>query len=123
LLVGTGALNALLAVAMGAFGAHGLRGTLGADLLAVYQTGVLYHLVHALGLVLVGAVGGALPSPRPARWAGWSMLVGILLFSGSLYLLVLTGQRWLGVVTPLGGTAFLVGWGLLALAALRHRDA
>ena len=110
-----GSFNMLLAVALGAFGAHGLKSRVSAEMLAVWQTAVLYHLVHALGLLLVGL----LVLHLPVRTAGWTLLVGIVLFSGSLYLMVLTGIRPLGMVTPLGGVAFLAGWLLLALAALK----
>jgi len=110
-----GSFNMLLAVALGAFGAHGLKSRVSAEMLAVWQTAVLYHLVHALGLLLVGLLALHLP----VRAAGWTLLVGIVLFSGSLYLMVLTGIRPLGMVTPLGGVTFLVGWLLLALAALK----
>ena len=110
-----GSFNMLLAVALGAFGAHGLKSRVNAEMLAVWQTAVLYHLVHALGLLLVGLLALHLP----VRAAGWTLLVGIVLFSGSLYLMVLTGIRPLGMVTPLGGVAFLAGWLLLALAALK----
>lgn len=110
-----GSFNMLLAVALGAFGAHGLKSRVSAEMLAVWQTAVLYHLAHALGLLLVGLLALHLP----VRAAGWTLLVGIVLFSGSLYLMVLTGIRPLGMVTPLGGVAFLAGWLLLALAALK----
>ena len=110
-----GSFNMLLAVALGAFGAHGLKSRVSAEMLAVWQTAVLYHLVHALGLLLVGLLALQLP----VRAAGWTLLAGIVLFSGSLYLMVLTGIRPLGMVTPLGGVAFLAGWLLLALAALK----
>ena len=110
-----GSINMLLAVALGAFGAHGLKNRVTAELLTVWQTAVLYHLVHALGLLLVGLLAVHLP----VKSAGWTLQAGIVLFSGSLYLMVLTGIRPLGVVTPLGGVAFLAGWLLLALAALR----
>jgi uncharacterized membrane protein YgdD (TMEM256/DUF423 family) len=110
-----GSFNMLLAVGLGAFGAHGLKSRVSAEMLAVWQTAVLYHLVHALGLLLVGLLALHLP----VRAAGWTLLAGIVLFSGSLYLMVLTGIRPLGMVTPLGGVAFLAGWLLLALAALK----
>ena len=110
-----GSFNMLLAVALGAFGAHGLKSRVSAEMLAVWQTAVLYHLVHALGLLLVGL----LTLHLPVRAGGWTLLAGIVLFSGSLYLMVLTGIRPLGMVTPLGGVAFLAGWLLLALAALK----
>lgn len=117
LFVRLGALSALAAVALGAFGAHALSGRLDAHLTGVWQTAVHYHLAHALGLVLVGLLFAMLPRSTSLRWSGWLMLGGTLLFSGSLYLLALTGQRWLGMVTPFGGTAFLGAWLLLAAAA------
>jgi uncharacterized membrane protein YgdD (TMEM256/DUF423 family) len=113
-----GSVLAALAVALGAFATHGLRGTLNATDLGTFEVGVRYHMYHALALL--GTAGAV------ARWgsasafaAGWFFVAGIVLFSGSLYLLVLTGLRWLGAVTPVGGVAFLVGWGLLAWTALR----
>jgi uncharacterized membrane protein YgdD (TMEM256/DUF423 family) len=112
-----GALSAALAVVLGAFGAHGLRGRLPADLLAIYQTGCQYHVYHALGLLAVGLLGLHLPASTALRASGWLMLAGTLLFSGSLYLLAITGQRWLGAITPLGGVAFIGAWLLLAWAA------
>jgi uncharacterized membrane protein YgdD (TMEM256/DUF423 family) len=115
-----GALAAGLGVGLGAFGAHGLKGRVGADLLAVFETGVRYQVYHALGLL---AVGWAV-----ARWggawagiAGWLFVCGIVVFSGSLYAMVLTGARWLGAITPLGGLCFILGWLALAWAALAGR--
>jgi uncharacterized membrane protein YgdD (TMEM256/DUF423 family) len=116
ILVIVGSLNMLLAVALGAFGAHGLKSRVSAEMLTVWQTAVLYHLAHALGLLLVGLLALHLP----VKAAGWTLLAGIVLFSGSLYLMVLSGYRPLGAITPLGGVAFLAGWLLLALTALRH---
>lgn len=107
-----------LAVAIGAFGAHGLRATLSAQDLATFETGVRYHMYHALALLAVAWVADRWPGTAVTA-SGWAFLLGILVFSGSLYVLVLSGQRWLGAVTPLGGVAFLVGWILLAWAALR----
>ena len=114
-----GAIAALLAVVIGAFGAHALRPQLEAvGRLAVYQTGVHYHLAHALGLLAVGSAAARHDGPR-LRAAGWLLLAGIVLFSGSLYLLALSGLRLLGIVTPFGGLCFLAGWLLFAMAALR----
>ena len=114
-----GAVNALLSVAAGAFGAHALKARLSPELLTIFETGARYHMYHALGLIAVGLVAQARPSPLlPA--AGWAMLAGILLFSGSLYALALSGVRALGAITPLGGLGFLVGWALLALGAWRQ---
>ena len=112
-----GALNAGLAVAAGAFGAHALKRRLPVDMQAVFETGARYHMFHALGLFAIAWLA-ARNAPMSTA-AGWALQVGIVLFSGSLYLLALTGQRWLGAVTPLGGLAFLVGWALAAYGALR----
>lgn len=101
-------------VALGAFGAHGLRDRLTPDLLAIYETGVRYHLVHGLALFLVAWLVGE-DQTRASRLAGVLFVIGILLFSGSLYLLALTGVRALGAITPIGGVAWLVAWTLLAL--------
>ena len=113
-----GAAFGLLGVALGAFGAHGLKGTLSPDMLANFETGVRYQMYHAVGLL---AVAWAL-----TRWpgglttaAGWLFVIGILIFSGSLYILSVTGIRWLGAVTPIGGVALIAGWGCLIVAALR----
>lgn len=109
-----GALLMASAVALGAFGAHGLKTKLSADMLQVYQTGVQYHVYHALGILLIGLVAGFYPHAPGVQWAGWLMLLGVLLFSGSLYVLALSGIRWLGAITPFGGLAFIVAWCLLA---------
>lgn len=115
-----GAANAGLAVAFGAFGAHGLKG-LDPAWLAVYRTAAEYHMYHALGLLAIGALGSSLPASRTLDTAGWLMLVGIVLFSGSLYALSLSGLRWLGAIAPFGGTAFIAAWALLSWAALRAK--
>lgn len=114
-----GALLALAAVLLGAFGAHGLKSRLSPDLLLVWQTGVQYHFFHALGLVLLGLAFFHLPDSSTLRVSAWLMTAGIVLFSGSLYVLALTGQKWLGAVAPLGGTAFLLAWGAFAWAVFR----
>jgi len=114
ILVALGALSAFLAVALGAFGAHALRDRLAPDLLAAFETGARYHLVHAVAIVVVGFAEARLPA---VRVSGILFLVGTLLFSGSLYALALTGVRGWGAVTPLGGLLFLVGWAWLAWAA------
>ena len=114
-LIRLGAVAGFVGVALGAFGAHALRARLSADHLAVFETGVRYQLLHALALVLVGVLIGR----RPARLtvaAGWCFTLGIVLFSGSLYVLSLTGTTAVGIVTPLGGLFFLAGWACLALA-------
>jgi len=114
-----GAATAMLAVILGAFGAHALRAKVPADLLAVYNTGVQYHFWHALGLLAIGLVALHLRDSALLAWAGWLMLAGIVLFSGSLYVLAVTGVRWLGAVTPFGGTAFIAAWALFAWAVVR----
>jgi uncharacterized membrane protein YgdD (TMEM256/DUF423 family) len=104
---------------MGAFGAHGLRAALDEYHLAIYRTGVEYQMWHALGLALVGVMVRQFPDMRLLSKAGWFMFAGIVLFSGSLYILSISGIRWLGWITPFGGMAFLVGWFLLGLSAWR----
>jgi uncharacterized membrane protein YgdD (TMEM256/DUF423 family) len=115
---GLGAVSAFLGVAAGAFGAHALRARLAPDLLAVFETGARYQMYHAFGLLAVAWAITRWPGPL-AQWAGWLFVAGTILFSGSLYALALSGVRWLGAVTPLGGLAFLAGWACLALAARR----
>lgn len=105
-----------LGVALGAFGAHALQRRLSPEMLAVFETGVRYHFVHALGLFVVAWLATKSPGALVTA-AGWSFTLGVVLFSGSLYLLSTSGVRWLGAITPLGGTAFLVGWVLVVLAA------
>ncbi len=116
----TGAVAGGIGVALGAFGAHGLKSRVGSDLLAIFETGVRYHLVHALALIAVAWAADRFPGVWTTV-AGWGFLVGILVFSGSLYLMTLTGARWLGAVTPIGGLSFLLGWAALVIAALRGR--
>ncbi|MFQ5568968.1 MAG: DUF423 domain-containing protein, partial [Rhodothermales bacterium] len=113
-----GAIAAGLAVALGAFGAHILADRVTPDRLETFKTGVQYHLIHALALMMAGWAASQWPG-WPVEWAGYLFLAGIVLFSGSLYLLVLTDTRWLGAITPLGGVAFIAGWGMLAWAAFR----
>ncbi|WP_434627359.1 DUF423 domain-containing protein [Pseudomonas sp. Z1-29] len=105
-------------VALGAFAAHGLKSRLSADYLAIFHTGVTYQLVHTLALFGVALLATHIPG-RIVTWAGISFVIGILLFSGSLYLLTLTGISKLGIITPFGGAAFLLGWLFLGLAAWR----
>jgi len=112
-----GALAGFVGVALGAFGAHGLRNRLSPEMLAVFETGVRYQMFHALA-ILSTAIALARIDGWAVRAAGWSFAAGIVLFSGSLYLLALTGVRSLGAVTPLGGLAFLAGWALLAYGAV-----
>lgn len=111
-----GAVAGFLAVGLGAFGAHGLRGRLSPDMLAVFETGVRYHMYHALAIVLVSLIA-ARADGWLVRAAGWLFTAGIVLFSGSLYALALSGVTVLGAVTPVGGLAFLAGWACLAVIA------
>ncbi len=111
------AISGFLVVALGAFGAHGLKEKLSADLLAVWQTGVLYQMFHTLALLAVALLLAHTPQLGALRWSGWLFVAGIVIFSGSLYLLALTGVRVLGAITPIGGVAFLAGWLTLIAAA------
>lgn len=113
-----GAVFAFAGVGAGAFGAHALRSRLGADLLAIFETGVRYHLVHALALFAVAWASTQWPG-RATTASGWLFAAGIVIFSGSLYLLALTGQRGLGAITPIGGLCLLAGWLVLAWSAWR----
>ena len=115
-----GAINALLAVGLGAFGAHGLEGKVEPKYLEVWKTGVLYQMFHALGLIALGIIAGNVPATSLLSWSGWFMLAGIVLFSGSLYALTLSGIKVLGAVTPLGGVAFLISWIMLIIFAVKH---
>jgi len=116
-----GSINAMLAVILGAFGAHGLKGWLTDEMLAVYQTGVQYHFYHSLGLLIIGIAAFHLPASAWLKWSARIMLAGIVLFSGSLYVLAVTNTQWLGMITPLGGMAFIVSWMLLTMAVLNFK--
>jgi uncharacterized membrane protein YgdD (TMEM256/DUF423 family) len=107
-----------VAVALGAFGAHGLRARLGPDGIEIWKTAALYHLVHAVALLAVALAAERLAA---GRFVSWMFVAGMVIFSGSLYLLALTGQSWLGGVTPFGGAAFLTGWLALAITETRRR--
>ena len=120
LFFGLGALSALISVAAGAFGAHALRASLTPEYLTTFETAARYQMYHALGLLAVAWAITRWPGALTV-WAGWLFVAGTVLFSGSLYILALTGTRWLGAVTPLGGLAFLVGWLCLLLSAVRPR--
>jgi uncharacterized membrane protein YgdD (TMEM256/DUF423 family) len=113
-----GSLSAGLAVALGAFGAHALKARLSPEMLAVYETGVRYQMFHALALLAVAWAGTRWPGGLVTT-SGWLFVAGTVLFSGSLVALSLTGVRGLGAVTPIGGVAWLLGWGCLAWAALK----
>ena len=113
------AINGFVAVSLGAFAAHGLKSMLGPDLLATFQTGVQYHMYHALAMLAVGILVTQFPTQTGLRVAGYLFMAGILIFSGSLYVLALSGIRWLGAITPIGGVAFLAGWATLAWTMAR----
>ena len=115
-LIVAGAVDAALAVGLGAFAAHGLKDRLDATALAVFETGARYQMYHALAIVLCGTLVARYPAAQPA---GWIFQLGIVLFSGSLYVMGLTGIRSLGLITPFGGFAMLLGWAFLALAGRR----
>ena len=114
----TGSVLCGLGVILGAFGAHGLRARLSPEMLVVFETGVRYHLIHALGLLAVAGAASRWPGSYVSI-AGYLFVAGIFIFSGSLYVLAITGIRWLGAITPIGGVCLIVGWGLLAGGVLR----
>lgn len=116
-----GALAGLLAVVLGAFAAHGLKGQISTDLLVAFNTGAQYQMYHALALLLVAILLKFYPGHRLLLWSGLLFIVGILFFSGSLYALALTGIKWFGPVTPMGGLCFMLGWLLLACAAIKFK--
>jgi uncharacterized membrane protein YgdD (TMEM256/DUF423 family) len=120
--VALGAVFAFIGVLLGAFAAHGLKGHLTVDHLDTFQTAVRYQMYHALGLVVVGWASTRWPA-RGLVWTGWLFAAGIVLFSGSLYALALTGMRALGAIAPLGGAAFLAGWATLGVSVWRAGDA
>lgn len=108
----------LLAVVFGAFGAHALRAKLAPDMLETFEVAVRYQMYHSLGLIAVAWAASRWQNQLTTA-SGWCFFAGILIFSGSLYLLTLTGVRWLGAITPIGGLAFIAGWGCLTVAAIR----
>ncbi len=115
-----GALFAALSVAFGAFGAHMLERILEPKYLETWGTGVTYQMLHAVGIILVGLLMGKLPGNALLSWSGWLMLIGILLFSGSLYVLSITKISMLGAITPLGGVSFIIAWVLMIVAAVKY---
>ncbi|QHT60090.1 DUF423 domain-containing protein [Paenibacillus lycopersici] len=118
-----GAIHALLAVALGAFGAHGLKSRLTDEMLNVFETGVRYHMFHAIGLLLIALAADRIgKSNNSIRWAARLMHVGIILFSGSLYVLSLTDVKAFGIITPFGGLAFIVAWGLAAYSIWKAKS-
>jgi uncharacterized membrane protein YgdD (TMEM256/DUF423 family) len=119
----TAAIMLSLAVAIGAFGAHGLQGKLDAYSTGIYEKGVFYHFIHALGMLAVPLfVRAGLISKGAGAWTGWLLLAGIVLFSGSLYVLAITGVRTLGAITPFGGASFIAAWIVLAVCASLSRS-
>ena len=114
-----GSINAFIGVGLGAFGAHGLKNKVTKEMLPVWETAVQYHLIHALALILIGILCQLMPEASLVSNAGWLFLGGIVLFSGSLYVMVLTGNKSLGIITPMGGVAFLLGWLSIAVDAFK----
>jgi uncharacterized membrane protein YgdD (TMEM256/DUF423 family) len=114
-----GAVNAMASVMIGAFGAHGLKPRLSEQAMAAFQTGVEYHFYHSLGLLVIGLLIGQIPVTG-LKISGWLMFTGVILFSGSLYLLAITGVRQLGMLTPIGGVSFILAWGIVAVTILRQ---
>ncbi|MCM3131532.1 DUF423 domain-containing protein [Paenibacillus polysaccharolyticus] len=110
-----GAILTMLSVAIGAFGAHMLKDRIGASAIATYETGVQYHMIHALGLLIVGLTAGQLGASTKLQWAARLLFAGIIIFSGSLYILSISGIKILGAITPIGGVAFIAGWLLFAM--------
>ncbi|WP_342433645.1 DUF423 domain-containing protein [Neobacillus sp. FSL H8-0543] len=115
-----GAINAFIAVALGAFGAHGLADKLEPKYLDIWKTGVTYQMFHATGILVIGLLLSKVTTSPQFTWAGWMMLLGIILFSGSLYVLSLTKIGILGAITPLGGVCFLAAWVLIIIGAVKH---
>ena len=115
--IGTGSLLAALGVGLGAFGAHGLKGRLTPDMLAIFDTAVRWHMYHALALIAVGMVATRIES-FPLKLAGFAFVLGTILFSGSLYVMTLTGNRSLGIITPIGGVFLIAGWLAMAYSVL-----
>ncbi|MBM7714431.1 DUF423 domain-containing protein [Siminovitchia sp. FSL H7-0308] len=115
-----GAINAFLSVALGAFGAHGLENKLEPKYLEIWKTGVQYQMFHAMGLIAIGIISGKIGASSLLSWSGWLMLIGIILFSGSLYVLSTSGIKVLGAITPFGGVAFLVSWVLLIVFSIKY---
>lgn len=115
-----GSINMALSIALGAFGAHGLKGKVTEKMIANWNTGAHYHMIHALGLLIIGILISKANSAGMLTTSGWLMLAGIILFSGSLYVMALTGITKLGAITPLGGLSFIIAWVLFAIAAYKQ---
>ncbi|PZT54336.1 DUF423 domain-containing protein [Paenibacillus silvae] len=110
-----GAILTMLSVGIGAFGAHMLKDKIGASAIATYETGVQYHMIHALGLLIIGLTAGQIGESLKLKWAARLLFTGIIIFSGSLYVLSISGIKILGAITPIGGVAFIIGWLLFAI--------
>ena len=117
-----GAINTFLCIALGAFGAHGLKNILSSEMLTIFHTGVQYHLYHALGLLIIGLLLSNYAQSRLIALSGWLMLLGIVLFSVSLYLLSLTEINSFGMITPFGGVSFLIAWAVLIIAIWKENS-
>jgi uncharacterized membrane protein YgdD (TMEM256/DUF423 family) len=117
-----GAIHALLAVVLGAFAAHGLQDRITAEMLKVFETGVRYHMYHGIGLLLIALASDRIGESKGIRWAGRLMHIGIFLFSGSLYALSMLDIKWLGIITPFGGAAFIIAWALAANAIWKSKN-
>lgn len=116
-----GSILLLLSVAIGAFGAHALKGIIGEAALSTYETGVHYHMIHALGILIVAILANQWGESTTLLWGARLLFLGIILFSGSLYVLSITGVKILGAITPLGGVSFIAGWFCIALAAWQRK--
>lgn len=119
LIIALGALNAFIAVAAGAFAAHGLKDILSVEYINTFKTAADYQMLHGIGLILIGILNRS-EARRSNEIAAWIMLAGIILFSGSLYTLTLSGTRWLGIITPFGGGCFLIAWLILAISYIKE---
>lgn len=120
-IISLGAINAFIAVAAGAFGAHGLKHSISANNLAIFHTAADYQMAHALGLLLLGVLYKIKPLP-PIKISATLMLAGIMIFSGSLYILALSDIKWLGMITPIGGLCFLAAWAVIGISFLRKNN-
>jgi len=116
-----GAIFMALAVSLGAFGAHALKKVLSPEMLTIYHTGVEYQFYHAIGLLIIGLAGFHIQS-KYLNWAGLLLTIGIIIFSGSLYVLTLSGIKVLGAITPIGGVSFIAGWICMAVAMVKHKN-
>lgn len=112
-----GAVLMALSVAIGAFGAHMLEGKISPDELAIYETGVQYHMIHGIAVIITGLAAGLFGESRKLFWAGVLFIAGTIIFSGSLYVLSVSGTKWLGAITPIGGVSFIAGWLVLMSSA------